>query len=88
MAVAPRKSLPESVQPRRSPPSPRLAQSDDQAHPSAVHAQQQTLEAAFTARHEHPRLRAVTLGLLILASTGLWAAIIAGVVYVGRMFNP
>lgn len=88
MAVAARKTFPEPAQPRPAPPEPRLAQPDDQAHPSAVHAHQERLEAAFTARHEHPRLRAASLGLLILTSLGLWAAIIAGAVYVGRMVNP
>jgi hypothetical protein len=85
MAVAARQRLFESAQPRPAPPAPRLAGSADQARASQVHTQQEMLEAAFTGRHEHPRLRAVTLSLLVLASTGLWAAIIAAAVYVGRM---
>jgi len=89
MAIATRKAFFEAAQPRiPAPPAPRLAQSDDQARASQVHIQQETLEAVFTGRHQYPRLRAVTLSLLILASAGLWAAIIAGAVYVGRMVTP
>jgi hypothetical protein len=91
MAVAARKRLLEPAQPcpaQPAQPAPRLAQSADQARASQVHTQQQMLEAAFTARHQYPRLRAVTLSLLILASAGLWAAIITAAIYVGRMVNP
>ena len=88
MAVAAHKRSFEPAQPRPEPPGPRLAQSADQARASQVHTQQQMLEVAFTGRHEYPRLRAVTFSLLILASVGLWAAIIAAAVYVGRMVNP
>jgi hypothetical protein len=88
MAVAARNRSFESAQPRPTPPTPRLAGAADQARASQVHTQQQMLEAAFTGRHEHPRLRAVTLSLLILASASLWAAIITAAIYVGRMVNP
>jgi hypothetical protein len=89
MAVAERKGFFEAAQPRiPAAPAPRLAQTGDQARTSPAHIQQETLEAVFTGRNQYPRLRAVTLSLLILASAGLWAAIIAGAVYVGRMVSP
>ena len=86
MAVAARKAFLESVPARASPP--RLADESDLGGRIPVHDQQRALEAAFATRNAHPRLRAVTFSLLTLASLGLWTAIIAGAVYVGRMVNP
>jgi len=88
MAVAARKAFSESVPIPASGPAPRLADETDLAGSTPVHDQHRALEAAFAQRSEHPRLRAVTFSLLTLASLGLWAAIIAGAVYVGRMVNP
>jgi len=85
MAVAARKTLFQILPPRKQRPAPRLANAADPAHPSAVHAQQDALQAAFTARHPHPRFRAIVFSLLILASFGLWAAIIAAAIHVGQM---
>jgi hypothetical protein len=88
MAVAARKALSESAPVRVPPPVPRIADETDMGGPPAVHDQQNALEAAFAAPPELRRLRAWSLCLLILASLGLWTAIIAGAVYVGRMVNP
>jgi len=88
MAEAARKAYFESVQPRRKTPAPRLAEAADLARSSAVHDQHRQLEAAFTARNHHPRLRAISYSLLVLGSLGLWAVIIDAVIHVGRMFHP
>ena len=88
MAVAARRAFSESAPVRVSRPAPRPADATDRVGPASVHDQRRALEAAFTARSEHPRLRAVTFSLLIFASTGLWAAIIIAIVQVGRMGQP
>jgi len=85
MAVAKRKTNFETFEPRAARPALRLANATDQAAPTAVHGQQRVLEAAFTERHAHPRLRAWSYSLLALASIGIWAAVISGAVYVGHM---
>jgi len=87
MAVAARKTLVETFQPREPAPGPRLANATDQAAPTEVHDQHRLLEAAFTERHAHPRLRAVSYSALVLASLGLWTVIISAAVHVGHMIH-
>jgi len=88
MAIAARQPFIESVQPGVAAPVPRLTDDSDLGGRNSVQDQQRALAAAFTARHAQPRFRAVILSLLTLASLGLWAALIAAIVQVGRMVQP
>jgi hypothetical protein len=88
MAVAARKAEFQSEPAGVARPAPRLAEDTDFAGPTAVHAQQRALEAAFSGRHAHPRLRAVSYTLATLACFGVWAAIISAAAHVGRMVHP
>lgn len=65
-------------------PSLRVAAASDSGPTPFVHDQQRRLAAAFAEPPRH-RMRAATLTLAGLASTGLWAIIISAAIYVGRM---